>query len=92
MPNPSETQNKRGLCWNCDWCTHTVDRRGRESLYCSSLSMQLREVVVKCSGYQARETISKRELEKSAWILEFRKKVGFETPVPEFYKPENAGD
>lgn len=52
----------------------------------------MRVEATKCNSYQDRRLPSYEEFYKMAWVLEYRKKIGFDTAQPEFMKPDKAND
>lgn len=73
---------ERGLCGTCEEAVTITFDSGETELLCADYTIarsagsegrRITEPVVRCSEYIERGKASKREMEKIAWVLEFKK-------------------
>lgn len=75
------------LCKTCLSFTYVRFTNNKEYAYCSEMGERVSAPVVKCNAYHDK---SRGMLEKMAWILEKKNKIGIDTTVFEFEKPKSG--
>lgn len=75
--------NERSLCDRCEHGTVMKTTTDKRAVYCAALMKYVPSNIKECGEYQAKGTMSRYDMEKTAWTLETKNgQVGFSRPEP----------
>ena len=85
------TLTDKRLCDSCIFGMVRTDSTGEDQIFCRQLAFstlaKVETRVVKCSDYQQKNVMSKREMEDMAWLVNIKGKtvIGFKPPEKKGY-------
>jgi len=72
------------LCDRCEHGTIMKTTTGKRTVYCATLMKWVPPNIAECNEYQAKGSLSRYDMEKTAWVLEIKngRVIGYKPPEP----------
>ena len=82
----------QGICSSCKHLERTKFRSGNVRMQCSWFGFKLVSEAEECTEYLPAAVTRVEDMRHMAWILEKKKKLGFEFEISEFVRPSKGSE